>query len=85
MIQAEYDEIAKRDQSGLDRWRNHKPHTYPKNGRDPVEVIRQLSQDFPHFESISAEVVADNALDMIKQISSLQRDEECDHQSPMYS
>ena len=64
---AEYDEIAKRDQSGLIDGVTTNPTLIRKSGRDPVEVIRQLSQDFPHFESISAEVVADNALDMIKQ------------------
>ena len=65
---AEYDEIAKRDQSGLIDGVTTNPTLIRKSGRDPVEVIRQLSQDFPHFESISAEVVADNALDMIKHI-----------------
>jgi len=64
---ADYDEIAKRDQSGLIDGVTTNPTLIRKSGRDPVEVIRQLSQDFPHFESISAEVVADNALDMIKQ------------------
>ena len=64
---AEYDEIAKRDQSGLIDGVTTNPTLIRKSGRDPVEVIRQLSQDFPHFESISAEVVADDALDMVKQ------------------
>ena len=64
---AEYDEIAKRDQSGLIDGVTTNPTLIRTSGRDPVEVIRQLSQDFPHFESISAEVVADDALDMVKQ------------------
>ena len=38
-----------------------------KSGGDPVEVVRKISQDFPHFESISAEVVAETAPEMIEQ------------------
>jgi|TARA_B100001094_G_scaffold84721_1_gene81061 transaldolase len=64
---AQYDEIAKRDQSGLIDGVTTNPTLIRKNGGDPVEVIRRLSEAFPHFESISAEVVAKNALDMIEQ------------------
>ena len=38
-----------------------------KSGGDPVETIKKISGEFPFFESISAEVVADNAPEMMEQ------------------
>jgi transaldolase len=38
-----------------------------KSGRDPVEVIKEISERFPLLQSISAEVVAETAEEMIEQ------------------
>ena len=38
-----------------------------KSGRDPVEVIKEIAAISTHFESVSAEVVADTAEEMIDQ------------------
>ena len=64
---AVYEEIAERDQTGLIDGITNNPTLILKSGGDPVETIRKISEDFPHFESISAEVVANTAPDMIDQ------------------
>ncbi len=64
---AVYEDIATRNETGLIDGITTNPTLILKSGVDPVEVIRQLSTDFPHFESISAEVVADKAPEMIEQ------------------
>jgi|TARA_B100000029_G_scaffold127723_1_gene121348 transaldolase len=64
---AVYEEIAERDQTGLIDGITTNPTLILKSGGDPVETIRKISEDFPHFESISAEVVANTAPDMIDQ------------------
>lgn len=43
------------------------PTLIMKSGRDPVEVIKEISTNFPTLESISAEVVGDTAEEMIRQ------------------
>ena len=43
------------------------PTLIKRSGRDPVEVIKEISSEFKIFESISAEVVADTAEEMIDQ------------------
>ena len=43
------------------------PTLIMKSGRDPVEVIKEISTTFPTLESISAEVVGDTAEEMIRQ------------------
>tara|TARA_B100001250_G_scaffold292451_1_gene254097 strand:- start:25940 stop:26587 length:648 start_codon:yes stop_codon:yes gene_type:complete len=64
---AVYEEIASRNESGLIDGITTNPTLILKSGGDPVEVVRKISQDFPHFESISAEVVAETAPEMIEQ------------------
>ena len=56
-----------RDASGLIDGVTTNPTLIRKSGGDPVEVVRQISEEFPHFVSISAEVVADTAPEMIEQ------------------
>ena len=43
------------------------PTLIRKSGRDPIEVIKEIHTSFPQLESISAEVVADTAEEMIDQ------------------
>lgn len=64
---ADIEEIRKRDASGLIDGVTTNPTLIRKSGGDPVEVVRQISEEFPHFVSISAEVVADTAPEMIEQ------------------
>ena len=64
---AVYEDIEKANQSGLIDGVTTNPSLILKSGGDPVETIRRISGDFPFFESISAEVVADKALEMVDQ------------------
>ena len=68
---ADIEEIRKRDASGLIDGVTTNPTLIRKSGGDPVEVVRQISEEFPHFVSISAEVVADTAPEMIEQDSGI--------------
>lgn len=43
------------------------PTLIMKSGRDPVEVIKEISTSFPNLESISAEVVGSTAEEMVLQ------------------
>ena len=43
------------------------PTLIMKSGRDPIEVIKEMSTAFVNIQSISAEVVADTAEEMIEQ------------------
>ena len=43
------------------------PSLILKSGRQLLEVIREISTEFPNLESISAEVVADTAEEMLSQ------------------
>ena len=64
---ADIDEISKAHETGLIEGITTNPTLIKKSGRDPVEVIKDLSSTFKYFESISAEVVADTAEEMIDQ------------------
>ena len=64
---ADIEEIRKGNATGLVDGVTTNPTLILKAGKDPVETIREISEEFPHFESISAEVVADTAPDMIDQ------------------
>ena len=64
---ADYDEIAFRYSTGLIDGVTTNPTLIKKSGDDPVEAIKRISESFPQMESISAEVVADNAADMVNQ------------------
>ena len=64
---ADIDEISKAHETGMIEGITTNPTLIKKSGRDPVEVIKDLSSTFKYFESISAEVVANTAEEMIDQ------------------
>ena len=64
---AVFEDIDKANQTGLIDGVTTNPSLILKSGGDPVETIKKISGDFPFFESISAEVVADDALEMVNQ------------------
>ena len=64
---AVFEDIEKANQTGLIDGVTTNPSLILKSGGDPVETIKKISGEFPFFESISAEVVADNALEMVDQ------------------
>ena len=64
---ADFDEIAFRYSTGLIDGVTTNPTLIKKSGDDPVEAIKRIAEAFPKMESISAEVVADNAADMVAQ------------------
>ena len=64
---ADVSEITKANETGLIDGVTTNPTLIKKSGRDPVEVIKEISSSFPRFESISAEVVADTAEEMVDQ------------------
>tara|TARA_Y100000004_G_scaffold55202_1_gene61502 strand:+ start:1042 stop:1689 length:648 start_codon:yes stop_codon:yes gene_type:complete len=64
---ADIDEISKAHETGMIEGITTNPTLIKKSGRDPVEVIKEISSKFKFFESISAEVVADTAEEMVDQ------------------
>ena len=64
---AVFEDIYKFNQTGLIDGVTTNPSLILKSGGDPVETIKKISGEFPFFESISAEVVADEALEMVNQ------------------
>ena len=64
---AVYEDIEKANQSGLIDGVTTNPSLILKSGGDPVETIKKIAGEFPFFESISAEVVAEDALEMVNQ------------------
>ena len=64
---ADVDEISKAHETGMINGITTNPTLIMKSGRDPIEVIKEMSDKFKQFESISAEVVADTAEEMIGQ------------------
>ena len=64
---ADVDEISKAHETGMINGITTNPTLIMKSGRDPIEVIKEMSGKFKQFESISAEVVADTAEEMIDQ------------------
>jgi len=64
---ADIDEIKKAHETGMIEGITTNPTLIKRSGRDPVEVIKEISSEFKIFESISAEVVADTAEEMIDQ------------------
>ena len=67
---ADVAEIAKANETGLVNGVTTNPTLIKRSGRDPVEVIEEISTSFPNLESISAEVVADTAEEMVDQAQS---------------
>ena len=64
---ADIDEIKKANETGMVEGITTNPTLIKKSGRDPVEVIREIAAMSNQFESVSAEVVADTAEEMIDQ------------------
>ena len=64
---AVFEDIYNFNQTGLIDGVTTNPSLILKSGGDPVETIKKISGEFPFFESISAEVVADEALEMVNQ------------------
>jgi len=64
---AEIDMIKSVYETGLLNGVTTNPTLIRKSGRDPIEVIKEIHTSFPQLESISAEVVADTAEEMIDQ------------------
>ena len=64
---ADYDAISMRYDTGLIDGVTTNPSLIKKSGDDPFEAIKAISESFPDLKSISAEVVADLACDMIEQ------------------
>ena len=69
---ADIDMIRPAYQTGLINGVTTNPTLIKRSGRDPVEVIEEMSTTFPSLESISAEVVADTAEEMIDQANEFQ-------------
>ncbi len=64
---ADYDAISMRYDTGLIDGVTTNPSLIKKSGDDPFEAIKSISESFPDLKSISAEVVADLACDMVEQ------------------
>lgn len=64
---ADVDMIRSVYETGLLNGVTTNPTLIKKSGRDPIEVIKEIQSSFPQLESISAEVVADTAEEMIDQ------------------
>lgn len=64
---ADYDAISMRYDTGLLDGVTTNPSLIKKSGDDPFEAIKAISESFPDLKSISAEVVADLACDMVEQ------------------
>ena len=64
---ADYDAISMRYDTGLIDGVTTNPSLIKKSGDDPFEAIKSISESFPDLKSISAEVVADLAYDMVEQ------------------
>ena len=64
---ANIEEIESRYDTGLIDGVTTNPTLILKSGRTQQEVIREIAERYPQMESISAEVVADTADDMIAQ------------------
>ena len=56
---ADIDEISKANTTGMIEGITTNPTLIKRSGRDPVEVIKEISSMSNQFESVSAEVVAD--------------------------
>ena len=64
---ADIDLIGQASTTGLIDGVTTNPTIIRKSGRDPIDVIKEISQKFPTLQSISAEVVAETAEEMIDQ------------------
>ena len=64
---ADINEIKKAHETGMIEGITTNPTLIKRSGRDPVEVIKEIAAMSNQFESVSAEVVADTAEEMIDQ------------------
>ena len=64
---ADLNEIRAANETGLIDGVTTNPTLILRSGKTLPEVAKQLVEEFPHFESVSTEVVADTAEDMIDQ------------------
>jgi len=64
---ADVDMIRPAYETGLINGVTTNPTLIKRSGRDPIEVIKEMSVEFPTLQSISAEVVADTAEEMVDQ------------------
>ena len=64
---ADLNEIRAANETGLIDGVTTNPTLILRSGRTLPDVAKQLVEEFPHFESISTEVVADTAEEMIEQ------------------
>ena len=64
---ANLDQIKEAEALGVLDGVTTNPSLIKKSGEDPFEAIKNISEAFPDFKSISAEVVADLACDMVEQ------------------
>ena len=64
---AEVEQIIDGYKTGLIDWVTTNPTLILRSGRDQQEVIEEIYQACPNLESISAEVVADTAEEMVEQ------------------
>ena len=64
---ADVDMIRPAYETGLVNGVTTNPTLIKRSGRDPIEVIKEMSVEFPTLQSISAEVVADTAEEMVDQ------------------
>ncbi len=64
---AEVDMIGPAYNTGLVDGVTTNPTLIMRSGRDPIEVIKEISTTFVSLQSISAEVVADTAEEMVEQ------------------
>ena len=69
---ADIDMIRSVYETGLLNGVTTNPTLIRKSGQDPIEVIKEIQSSFPQLESISAEVVADTAEEMIDQAQAFQ-------------
>ena len=64
---ADIEEIRAANETGLIDGVTTNPTLILRSGKTLPEVAKQLVEEFPHFESVSTEVVADTAEEMIAQ------------------
>ena len=64
---ADIDEIRAANETGLIDGVTTNPTLILRAGRTLEDVAKQLIEEFPHFESVSTEVVADSSEEMIAQ------------------
>lgn len=64
---ADIDQIIPAYTTGIIDGITTNPSLILKSGKDPIKAIQQIATEFPDLESISAEVVAETAEEMIEQ------------------